>query len=306
MLTVSILLCTYNGAKFLAKQLDSIEYQSFKNWRLYVSDDGSDDHTLDILHAYQKKWGKEKISIVDGPRQGFSQNFLKLCLDSEIISDYYAFCDQDDIWLADKLSVAINRLLSFNNFLPALYCGRSTLISEEEVVLGVTQTLRLPKCFSNAILQNIASGNTMVFNRATKILLENGGPQRVPFHDWWVYIMVSGCGGTVFFDETPQILYRQHPSSSVGARRTLLARIARIKKVFRGELSDWYTANILALEGGPQQFLTSESRAKIKDFSKLRKSNLLTRIILFFRCRVYYQTLRGNLGLWLALLTGKL
>ena len=108
--SVAILLGTYNGEKFLEAQLDSLEAQSVTNWTLYVSDDGSTDATLDIIHRYQSKWGTDKIRYRLGPQKGFAQNFLSLACDTSIKADYYAFCDQDDVWLPEKLSIALEHI----------------------------------------------------------------------------------------------------------------------------------------------------------------------------------------------------
>ena len=99
---VAILLCTYNGAQFLAEQLDSLEAQVHQNWVVIASDDGSTDQTLEILRQYQAKWSPRKLTIRSGPQKGFCQNFLSLTADPEIRADYYAFCDQDDVWLPNK------------------------------------------------------------------------------------------------------------------------------------------------------------------------------------------------------------
>ena len=90
-LSVAILMCTYNGENFLEEQLDSIENQDYKNWTLYVNDDGSKDATLDILKRYQKKWGNKKLHIRRGPQKGFSQNFLQIICDKKINADIVEF-----------------------------------------------------------------------------------------------------------------------------------------------------------------------------------------------------------------------
>ena len=90
---VAILLCTYNGARFLPEQLDSLEAQTHQNWVVYASDDGSTDATLEILQQYQAKWPSGKLTIRTGPQKGFCQNFLSLTCDPNIRADYYAFCD---------------------------------------------------------------------------------------------------------------------------------------------------------------------------------------------------------------------
>src|SRR5262252_4983266 len=107
---VTILLCTLNGERFLAEQLASLERQTFKNWKLIASDDCSTDRTKSILLAFQKSSAPGKVKIIDGPRRGAPANFLFQACAKDLASEYYAFCDQDDVWEADKLSRAIDVL----------------------------------------------------------------------------------------------------------------------------------------------------------------------------------------------------
>ncbi len=124
--SVAILMGTFNGEKFLREQLDSIATQTHQNWVVVASDDGSCDATLEILRDYQKRWGPERIEIRNGPQKGFAQNFLSMACDPRIKADFYAFCDQDDVWLPEKLAVAIDHIETNANLNhPYVFCGRS-------------------------------------------------------------------------------------------------------------------------------------------------------------------------------------
>ena len=112
MVSAAILLCTLNGARFLPAQLSSLGRQRFRNWRLFVSDDGSTDETLSIISNYQREKGGASVVVREGPRQGVVRNFLGLACDACISADYFAYSDQDDIWEPDKLSRAIEWLQS--------------------------------------------------------------------------------------------------------------------------------------------------------------------------------------------------
>lgn len=121
---VAILLCTFNGEKFLSEQLDSLQSQTYQNWVVIASDDGSTDNTLKILQQYKAKWPSGKLSIRNGPQKGFCQNFLSLACNPDIFADYYAFCDQDDVWLPEKLDVALRNIAANQkNKTPYVYCG---------------------------------------------------------------------------------------------------------------------------------------------------------------------------------------
>src|SRR5215468_11116718 len=134
--TVTILLCTFNGERFLAQQLASIERQTFKNWILIASDDGSSDQTKSILHAFRTSFTPGKVKIIDGPRRGAPANFLFLACGRNLAGDYYAFCDQDDVWETDKLARAIGVLEGTGLAVPALYGSRTSLIDETGKTTG--------------------------------------------------------------------------------------------------------------------------------------------------------------------------
>src|SRR5215470_9753056 len=138
--TATILLCTFNGEHFLAQQLASLKRQTFKNWKLIASDDGSSDQTKSILRAFGKSFAPGKVKIIDGPRRGAPANFLFLACGKNLASDYYAFCDQDDVWEADKLARAISILEQPGLAVPALYGSRTSLIDETGKTTG------LPPC----------------------------------------------------------------------------------------------------------------------------------------------------------------
>ena len=105
---VAILLCTYHGQQYLVEQLDSFAAQSFSNWVVWASDDGSQDDTHTILETCRDKWRDDRLSIQFGPAKGFVANFLSLTCNANIQADYYAYSDQDDIWEADKLQRAVD------------------------------------------------------------------------------------------------------------------------------------------------------------------------------------------------------
>jgi glycosyltransferase involved in cell wall biosynthesis len=207
--TVTILLCTFNGERFLAHRLDSLERQTFKNWKLIASDDGSSDQTKSILHAFRKSFAPGKVKIIDGPRRGAPANFLFLACGKNLASDYYAFCDQDDVWEADKLARAIGVLEQTGLGVPALYGSRTSLIDETGKTTGFSPLFPKTPTFRSALVQSIAGGNTMVFNqKACELLAFCGADINVPSHDWWLYQVTSACGGCVHYDAYPSVRYR--------------------------------------------------------------------------------------------------
>src|SRR5262245_34919232 len=293
---VAILLCTKNGEKFLREQLESFEHQTYKNLFLVVSDDGSADNTPNILNSFAQ--GRPRNTMLrKGPRQGACVNFLSLATDPSIDAEYFAFSDQDDIWHQDKLQRARDWLITIPVNVPALYCARTEIVRIDGQADGLSPLFSQPPTFRNALVQNIAGGNTMVFNRASKRLLESAGRIRVISHDWWTYQLISGAGGAIRYDPKPVIKYRQHGENLVGSNATWLARIARVRMMLWGRFREWNTLNIAALRSLPTHLIRPENRAVIEQFARARSSSLLKRLNFFWASGVYRQTFLGNLGL---------
>ena len=304
--TICILMGTYNGQAFLAEQLLSIENQSHKNWRLVISDDGSTDDTLSIARAFQEKWGSERLEIRQGPKQGFCKNFLSLACDSRIKADFYSFADQDDVWMVDKLSIALAYFNLENNVeLPKVYCGCTQLVDEQLIILGCSPLFVLPLSFSNALVQSIAGGNTMVFNQSAKELLEKAGLLNVVSHDWWAYQLIIGAGGVVFYDPEPTLLYRQHSDALVGSNSSFKAKIDRIGFALNGRFKEWNSINCAALLS-VKHLLTKDNRDILFTFDKFRGAKFKDRIKLLKVRGLYRQTWQGTLSLWFAILINKI
>lgn len=305
-LNICILMATYNGEKFLAEQLQSIENQTHKNWRLLISDDGSSDNTLTVARQFQQKWGSDRIEIREGPQRGYCQNFLSLACDKDIHADLYAFSDQDDVWMIDKLSRAVKYFnANIDSPLPRVYCGRTEIVDENLKSLGFSPLFSLPRSFRNAIVQSIAGGNTMVFNQLTKELLEKSGRQQVVSHDWWLYLITKGAGGIVFYDPQPSLLYRQHRNSIIGSNASLRAKMDRIKFVLSGRFKEWNNVNYVALKN-VSYLLTKDNQDIIEIFGTFRGATLKDRIRLLEVCGIYRQTWQGTLSLWLATIINKI
>jgi len=303
---VSILMCTYNGAKFIAEQLDSLERQSHANWTLTVSDDGSQDETLEILEAFGRRTGSERLNVVKGPRKGFAYNFLSLTARNDIDADYYAWSDQDDVWHTDKLRTALAWLATTPPDTPALYCARSELINDEGVNKGFSPLFKRPPHFSNALVQSIAGGNTMVFNQAARALLQEAGSAiNVPSHDWWAYLIISGAGGIVHYDPHPKVMYRQHDANLIGSNATWCARLKRIRMVFTGNFNDWNTQNISALETMRHR-LRRDHADCLADFKAAQNQSFLKRLTSVRRAGLHRQTRLQDLALLLAVLLKKI
>lgn len=305
-LSVGIILCTFNGARYLNEQLSSIADQKYKNWRLFVSDDGSTDQTLELLHIFRDHYGGDKVVIFDGPKQGPTRNFLSLVDRVHQKCEYFAFCDQDDIWHEDKLLRATEILDKIINNRPSLYCSSTRYISESSDYLQESYVFKNSPSFKNALVQSIAGGNTMVFNKtAASILVKTPFTINLEAHDWWAYILITGCDGQVYYDPNPSVDYRQHSGALVGENRTLQAKLIRIKKLLGGRLQRWNVENIKGLEYVADD-LSPENLETLAWFQKLRSKFLLIRIYAFFRSGIRRQTVVESVALFLAALINKI
>ena len=303
---VAILLCTFQGEKFLSDQLDSIAAQTYGNWEVWASDDGSSDDTHQILLKYQARWGKERLSIHNGPREGFVTNFLSLVTHADIEADFYAYSDQDDIWETDKLERAVAFLRTVPPDVPGLYCSRTRVVNAENKTISFSPDYSRPPSFQNALTQNIASGNTMVFNHATRALLMRvDSTSKIVYHDWLTYLLVTGCGGRVHFDKLPSVRYRQHGDNHLGSNLGPLPTLYRFLLMLRGRFQGWNAQNISILRGF-QDRLMEESRRALQQFDQSRNAGLIDRITLFRQSGVHRQTLLGNVGLFIAVLLRKI
>ncbi|WP_448110447.1 glycosyltransferase family 2 protein [Pseudomonas lini] len=296
---VAILLCTYNGAKFLGEQLQSFIRQTHKNWIIYASDDGSNDDTLKLLRAFRQTLGDDRLIILNGPRQGFAKNFLSLIKNESITADYFAFSDQDDIWFEDKLERSIAQLNSAADT-PALYCSRTRLISADKRVLGFSPLFSAPPHFRNALVQSIAGANTMLINAQARALLAlTPEDAAIVAHDWLTYLLVTGCGGEVVYDPLPTLDYRQHSGNLIGANAGLKEQLIRISKMCSGRFSEWSNQNLLILDSF-QQKLTADNQLALDRFKTARQSPFFQRLSLMKTAGVYRQTTKGNVSLFVA------
>lgn len=280
--------------------------QSFTNWKLIASDDGSSDRTRSILQAFQTSQVPGRVEIIDGPRRGAAANFLFLACRSDLATDYYAFCDQDDIWEMDKLKRALSILEQMDAGVAAVYGSRTRLINAAGRATGLSPLFSRSPTFRCALVQNIVGGNTMVFNQKARELVVFGGSDlTVPFHDWWLYQATSACGGQVYYDPWPSVRYRQHAQSLTGSKTGLVAFLRRVRTLAQGRFRYWTNLNVAAL-AHLRPRMTAESRQIFDLFCQARCQPLPRRAAMFMEAAPYRQTLSDNLGLAVAVALGQI
>ena len=296
---VAILMCTKDGAAFIDSQLKSIADQSHKNWILVASDDGSTDDTVAKIQQFAEAY-RQKTTIRRGPGKGVCANFLSLANDLTIDADYFAFSDQDDVWYQDKLQRALTWLTTVPAGVPGMYCGRTELMTFDERPLGLSPLFTRPPAFQNALVQSLGGGNTIMFNRETKKILEEVAVIDVVLHDWWVYQLVSAAGGMIRYDARPMVRYRQHPDNLIGSNLGWRARFVRFCRMLKGRFHSWNTINIAALRRLPAHLLQPKNREVLALFAKARCASLPKRLYYLRKSGVYRQSWPGNLTLFAA------
>ena len=211
---VTILMSTYNGEDFLEEQLQSLLSQQDVETHILVRDDGSTDRTRDILDRWQDEG---KLTWYGGDNLGWAMSFMHLLTHAAPDADYYAFCDQDDIWLPDKLSRAVG-MIEQQEQECVLYCSNVTYYrnGREE---GLVKPAGLHFDIYTAMVKCLTVGCTMVMDKTLASHIRRHPPRQVAAHDFWVYQVASAIG-TVCYDETSHMLYRQHDHNQIGQKRT--------------------------------------------------------------------------------------
>jgi len=299
---VTILMAVYEGCDHLEEQIDSFAEQTHPNWRLIASVEGRDDGGRALMEDHPESW---RIASIDGPGRGCAANFLNLM--QEVRPEgYWAFSDQDDVWLRHKLTRALSKFDGLDPRIPAMYHSRSWVTDENLKNHRVSPMRRKPPGFSNAVVQNIAGGNTIVLNEAAARLAHAASFEAgdVPVHDWWLYQIITGAGGRVMHDPAPGLLYRQHDNNLIGANDSWRARWKRLKMVFEGTYQSWLDDNIDTLSRSAHRF-TPENRAVLETIAKARNAPLVRRILMLKKAGIYRQTAFGSAVMWFSVLIGK-
>ncbi len=297
----TILLATFNGARFLSEQLRSLSAQTDAHWRLIVSDDGSTDETRRIVERFAEHVPQE-VTLIDGPKRGFAANFAHLIASAPTDHGVVLFCDQDDVWLPNHIERAASAVAGEE---PTLYGARTTVTNQNLNPLGHSRLPRLPLGFANALVQSFAGGNTMALNWAGFDLLRRATSQATGFasHDWWMYQIVSGCGGRIIYDPVPTTLYRQHPENLVGHNRGFTASVRRLGAFVRGDFRAQTDANLRALQAN-RGMLTPSARRQLDRFCAIREANPLARATHFATGPIRRQGVMGRFTLCLGGLAG--
>ncbi len=289
---VAIVMSTYNGEQFIREQLDSILNQTYKNIEIVVRDDGSKDGTVDIVKEYQSK--HKNIKLFEGENLGFVNSFFELLDLAE--ADYYAYADQDDVWLENKIELAVTELNKLDDSKPNMVFGNSDYYDVEMNFLGYGDKDK-KYSFLRSLFSCIGQGMTFTINQKTKEMISQHRPESCFFHDWWTYILCMGLGN-VAYNNVTTVKYRRRKENATsegqGYFRLLIWRFKNLlfgngmkdikqqmlnfKKIFYNDLSE-ENQKILDLFGNEKYsfikaikktFYPKRIRSKLSDEIMLR------------------------------------
>lgn len=280
---VEVLLSTHNGEHYIAAQLASILSQSHSDLRVVIRDDGSTDGTVPLVQAMAAE--DSRVRLVPGPRLGWAGSFMAL-LASSGDARWFAFSDQDDIWLPDKLARAVAALAPLDDDRPALYGSAMLFVGRDLRWLAQSRSPRRIS-FENALVQNVVAGCTMLFNRAARArCLERVPPPAV--HDWWLYLVTTAFG-TVIFDDAVTVLRRVHAANATAVPLPghWLRRVVTHLKLPPDRRPSKFIRDFYDTYGDR---LDSEKRAMVEELLSLHDKSWLSRARYARRSPVYRQS----------------
>lgn len=244
---ITILLATYNSEKYIREQLDSLFRQTYTDWKLVIRDDCSTDNTIAIIQEYMMRY-PDKVSILDNKGMSLRayRNFYELL--SGVESDYYMFCDHDDVWLPNKIEISMARMIEIEKKdVPVIVHTDMKVVDQNLKVIHDsfwTYSKLLPErtSFKEMVLCNSANGCTMLFNqKAKEVSIPNVSYAQM--HDQLVNQSVAANGGIISAIYTPTVLYRQHADNVIGAHERsfmfYLKKLRSFKGVIIENYEDW-------------------------------------------------------------------
>lgn len=300
---VDVLLATYNGEKYLSQQLDSILNQSYKDIRIIISDDGSSDHSIDIINEFKSRY-PEIIDIISSEENNRSatSNFMKLINYAK--SEYVMFCDQDDVWYPDKIEKSVNVIKSVENRIgidkPILVFGRYMVVDENLSQIKPVKNIKQDKLSLNRlIVQNYVTGCLSIINKSLYEKIGNYNDV-ILMHDWWAALIASALGEVYYFPET-LMLYRQHSNNCVGNVDTN-SLLFNINKSHRDNAKNAQTKYKQQMELFLERYnllLSDTSKKIIEEYINLFSKCKIARIFCIIRGRYFKDTIFRVIGQFL-------
>jgi len=298
---VEILLSTYNGDKYLHELLLSLTSQTHTNLTIRIRDDGSSDNTKQIIDKFAEI--DNRCVVAYGANLGPAASFFTLLRSASEHADYYAFCDQDDIWVPDKIESAIKLLAECSASDPLLYFCRLEY-TDKSLEHICYKDLPTSIGFGNALVQNIAAGCSMLVNKSARKLIIQSDASKFLMHDAWIYLVVSAFGKLVY-DKRALIRYRLHESNTIGGNHNFIKRIiGRLKRIANRRKCYLFYEQALEFKKQYYNQLSTYNRLTL-DLYILSKSSYIARFKLLFSSCIWRQSIKDDFYLRLLILCNK-
>jgi glycosyltransferase involved in cell wall biosynthesis len=298
---VTVVLATYNGARFLPEQLRSLAWQIRRPDRLVLRDDGSSDNSVELVRRWADSATIPLQIVTTGRRLGPAQSFLQALKAAEP-ADIFMFADQDDVWLPLKIERALGFVHWGLEAPPMLYASRLVVVSEQLQMTGVTPR-PTELSFNSATCESVLTGCTMALNSNFRDSIIQAIPQHAAMHDWWLYLLATSSA-TLIFDDTPTVLYRQHSYNAVGAGAVGWARMRERVARFVGPDSTTRSRQLQEFLDlyGPR--LQPPALSLLHQLLSARHS-MAARLMAAFLAPIRRQSLASRISTRLALLTNR-
>lgn len=274
---MTVLMSTYNGEAWIDAQLDSLERQTWPDLHLRIRDDGSSDGTSGRLNAFASS-SRLSCEVVFGKNLGVFRSFMTLLAEAGDDSGYYAFADQDDVWLPDKCERAAFLLGQITDDIPAMVYTRLRYTDAQLRETGMSP-IPTESGFHTALVQNQATGCTVVMNAAARRKVLESVPEWALMHDWWCYLVVSAFG-QVIYDPHPSLLYRKHSDNVTPAAPNWATELWNRFRRFAGDgdIAKRVTDQAREFRTRYGSQLSGSNRAILDGFLTARDQGLLGRL----------------------------
>ncbi len=286
MKTCLVLMCTYNGETYLREQIDSVLAQQGVDVYIKVADDRSSDGTVSILEEYAKKYPERFSFAVNEVNKRFTYNFLDLFFSAKDDAyDYYAFCDQDDVWLPNKISAAIEKIEQRGETpRGTLYCSNLTVVDENLEKTGMQESEEMIHRVTRrtVLFENIATGCTIVMNHRFCEHAWSYYPEGILLHDYWLFLIAVFTADAIY-DPNAYILYRQHGTNQIGTNKRKWT-FANMKKIIKEKPKQEFLYRELLT--GYREFISDEDAKDMECIRDYRKK-IGARWKLFFSRRYH-------------------
>ena len=303
---ISILLASYNGERYIIDQLESLINQTYQDFKVYISDDCSTDSTYSILEDYAKRHA-DKIVIARNKTNagGAKYNFIQMMFMHK--DDYIMLCDQDDVWLPDKIEKTLFRMKDmekvYGKDAPLLVHTDLCVVDEELNVINPSCKEAMNADFdktrmNNLLIQNMIAGCTCMYNRALAEFIEDKSPEYMVMHDWWL-TLVAGAFGKIGHINNQTILYRQHGNNEIGAKDVRTLRYKIKKLLAYKEIKDAVAGTYLQAGSFLHYYknrLSFDQIELLTEYCKIPHKNKLRKWKTIFRLKTFKNGLSRNIA----------